>query len=347
MAWQQITAPAPEGEQRAAVIGTGTWGTMLAVLLARKGLEVRLWARTGEEAQQLETQRENPCRLPGVRFPDTLHVTASLAEALDRCRLVLVAVPAQRMRQNAERIAPYLAPESIVVSATKGLERGTALRMTEVLAQVLPPERHTRLAVLSGPNLAREIAAGLPAVSVVASTDATVARRVQATLFCPQLRVYTNPDPVGVELGGALKNIIAIGAGISDGLGYGDNAKAAFITRGLAEMARLGVACGAHPLTFAGLAGLGDLIATCNSPLSRNHYVGLELAKGRSWPEIQAGMNQVAEGVETTAAARILAERYRVEMPITEQMYQVLFEGKHPRQAVEELLARPPAEEWR
>lgn len=339
--------PATEGEQRATVVGTGTWGTMLAVLLARKGLDVRLWARTAGEAQRLDTERENARRLPGVRFPETLRVTASLAEALAGCRLVLVAVPAQSMRQNAEQIAPYVAPESIVVSATKGLERGTALRMTEVLAQVLPPEIHRRLAVLSGPNLAREIAAGLPAVSVVAATDATVARRVQATLFCSQLRVYTNPDPVGVELGGALKNIMAIGAGISDGLGYGDNAKAAFLTRGLAEIARLGVACGANPLTFAGLAGLGDLMATCYSPLSRNHYVGQELARGRSWPEIRASMDQVAEGVETTAAACILAERHGVEMPITEQMYAVLFEGKHPRQAVEELLARPPAEEWR
>lgn len=347
MARQPINDPAAEGEQCATVIGTGTWGTMLAVLLARKGLDVRLWARTAAEAQCLDTERENVRRLPGVRFPNTLRVTASPAEALAGCRLVLVAVPAQGMRQNAEQIAPYLSPASIVVSATKGLERDTALRMTEVLAQVLPPALHPRLAVLSGPNLAREIAAGLPAVSVVASTDAAVARWVQATLFCPQLRVYTNLDPVGVELGGALKNIMAIGAGISDGLGYGDNAKAAFLTRGLAEMARLGVACGANPLTFAGLAGLGDLMATCYSPLSRNHYVGQELAKGRSWPEIRAGMDQVAEGVETTAAARILAERYGVEMPITEQMYQVLFEGKHPRQAVEELLARPPAEEWR
>jgi glycerol-3-phosphate dehydrogenase (NAD(P)+) len=320
---------------------------VLAVLLARTGLDVRLWARSDAEASLLQQRRENARALPGLRFPDSLLVTASAERAFESCRLALFAVPAQTMRQNAERLAPHFAADAIVVSASKGLERGSARRMTEVLAEVLPPRPSRRLAALSGPNLAREIAAGLPAVSVVACADLATAQRVQETFHCPELRVYTNHDVVGVELAGALKNIMAIGAGICDGLGYGDNGKAAFLTRGLAEMARLGVACGADPLTFAGLAGLGDLVATCASPLSRNHFVGQELAKGRAWPDIRARMTQVAEGVDTTLGALLLAEQRGVEMPITEQMRAVLFEGKHPRQAIAELMGRPPASEWR
>lgn len=322
------------------IIGTGSWGTTLAVVLARRGLAVTLWARSEGETQKLQRDGANQVYLPGVAFPPSLGIMSSLEEALGGCRLLLVVVPAQRMRENARRLRPYLGPDTIVVSAAKGLEVETAQRMSEVLAQELGPVWAARIGVLSGPSLAQEIAQGLPASVVAASQDEAVAKEVQALLMMPTLRVYTHTDVVGVELGGALKNIIALGAGIGDGLGYGDNAKAAFITRGLAEITRLGVAMGANPLTFSGLAGLGDLVATCNSRLSRNRFVGEQLGRGRALVEIQAGMVSVAEGIPTTAAARQLAQRYGVEMPITEQMYQVLFEGKPPREGVAELMAR-------
>jgi glycerol-3-phosphate dehydrogenase (NAD(P)+) len=322
------------------VVGTGSWGTTLAIVLARHGLEVILWARTGEEARQLDTRRTNEAFLPGVPFPDHLMVTHSLPVALEDCELLLLVVPAQRMRENARQVREYLQEGTIVVSAAKGLEIETTLRMTQVLREELPSLFYSHQAVLSGPNLSHEIVAGKPASTVVASENDEAARFVQGLIMTPQLRVYTHNDVVGVELAGALKNIIALGAGICDGLGYGDNAKAAFMTRGLAEIARLGVAAGANPLTFAGLAGIGDLVTTCASPHSRNHYMGEELARGRSLAEIQASMRMVAEGVPTTIAALRLARRYTVEMPITEQMYQVLFEGKDPRRAVIDLMTR-------
>lgn len=322
------------------VVGTGSWGTTLAIVLAGHGLEVTLWARTEEEARELTSHRVNEVFLPGVQFPDNLIVSHSLPVALEACDLLLLVVPAQRMRENARRVREYLREGTVVVSTAKGLEIETTLRMTQVLKEELPPPFHSHLAVLSGPNLAREIIAGLPASTVVASENDEAARFVQGLIMTPQFRVYTHNDVVGVELAGALKNIIALGAGISDGLGYGDNTKAAFMTRGLAEIARLGVAAGANLLTFAGLAGIGDLVATCASPHSRNHYMGELLARGQSLAEIQASMRMVAEGVPTTIAALQLARRYTVEMPIAEQMYQVLFEGKDPRRAVIDLMTR-------
>jgi len=328
------------------IIGTGSWGTTLAVVLARRGLAVTLWARREEEAEELRTRRENAVFLPGVTLPPNLAITASLEEALSRCEFLFLVVPAQRMRENVRRLREHLREGTVLVSATKGLEMKRALRMTQVIEEELPESLRARLAVMSGPNLAREIVAGLPAGTVVASRDEEVAHRVQRVLMSPIFRVYTHDDVIGVELAGALKNIIAIGAGVCEGLGYGDNAKAAFMTRGLAEIARLGVAAGANPLTFAGLAGIGDLVATCASPHSRNHYVGLELAKGRKLADIQASMKMVAEGIYTTVAARTLARRYGVEMPITEQMYQVLFEDKDPRQAVAELMSRKAKDEF-
>jgi len=325
---------------RVTIVGTGSWGTTLAIILARRGLEVTLWARTEEEARELDIRRANEAFLPGVQFPDNLTVSHSLPGALEACGLLLLVVPAQRMRENVRRVRECLREGTIVVSAAKGLEIETTLRMTEVLKEELPPRFHSHLAALSGPNLAREIIAGLPASTVVASENYEAARSVQGLIMTPQFRVYTHNDVVGVELAGALKNIIALGAGISDGLGYGDNAKAALMTRGLAEITRLGVAAGANPLTFAGLAGIGDLVATCASPHSRNHYVGEQLAQGRSLAEIQASMRMVAEGVPTTIAALQLARRYSVEMPIAEQMYHVLSEGKDPRRAVIDLMTR-------
>ncbi len=248
------------------------------------------------------------------------------------------------MRGNLRTLRSHLDPDTLVLSAVKGLERDTGKRMSEVVREELPGLRRP-LCVLSGPNLSREIAQGLPAATIVASEDLAVAETLREALMSPLFRVYTNEDVAGVELAGALKNIIAIGAGMCDGLGYGDNAKAGFITRGLAEIARLGVAAGAQPLTFLGLAGVGDLMATCYSPLSRNHRVGIELAKGRTLDDVLSSLGQVAEGVTTTVAARELARRYGVEMPITEMTYKVLFEGLDPRRAVAELMLRAPRHE--
>lgn len=322
------------------VIGTGAWGTTLAIMLARKGLSTTLWARTAEEADALRTRRENQAFLPGAIFPTDLTVTHSLPEALDSCTLLLLVVPAQRMRDNVQRIAAHLPEDTIVISAAKGLEVETTKRMTEVIGDELPQGHRRKVAVLSGPNLSREIVAGLPASTVIASHDPAVTEFVQQLIMTPLFRVYTHNDVIGVELAGALKNIIAIGAGAADGFGYGDNAKATIMTRGLAEITRLGVVLGANPLTFAGLAGVGDLVCTCASRHSRNHYVGEELAKGRTPADIQASMKMVAEGIFTTMAARKLAQKHGVEMPITEQIYQVLFEGKEPRQAVSDLMLR-------
>ncbi|MBA7704635.1 Glycerol-3-phosphate dehydrogenase [NAD(P)+] [subsurface metagenome] len=242
------------------------------------------------------------------------------------------------MRQNIKLVGSYLKKSMLVVSAAKGLEIGSGKRMSQVIAEEIDPRFQSNICVLSGPNLAREVLRSLPAATVAAAEDSSVARKVQRLLTTPNLCVFTNTDVVGVELGGALKNIIALGAGIADGLGYGDNAKAAFMTRGLTEITALGVALGAHPLTFAGLAGLGDLIATCNSPLSRNHYVGVELTKGRSVTEIISTMNGVAEGVTTTLVARNLAHNLGLEMPITERVYQVLYENADSRQVAAEMM---------
>jgi glycerol-3-phosphate dehydrogenase (NAD(P)+) len=314
---------------------------MLAVMLARKREGVTLWARTPQEAEALHTRRENPAFLPQIPLPPALKVTASLEEVLSNIGALFLVVPAHSMRENLRRAAPYIPPQALVVSATKGLEVETALRMSQVIAEELPSSEG-RVCALSGPNLAREIAAGRPAASVVASGCQEAARWVQTLLMSPAFRPYTHEDLVGVELCGALKNVIAIAAGAADGFEVGNNAKAALVTRGLAEITRLGVAAGANPLTFAGLAGVGDLIATCTSPQSRNHYVGVELARGRRPAEIQAGMRMVAEGIHTAQAARKLARSHGVEMPLSEQIYQVLFEGKEAREVVMELMLRHP-----
>jgi glycerol-3-phosphate dehydrogenase (NAD(P)+) len=332
--------------RRIAVVGTGSWGTTLAVLMARAGHHTSLWARTPEEAEALRSARENRRFLPGVILPDALTITSALEEALNPCDILLLVVPAQRMRENVGWVRPFLQRETIVLSAAKGLEQETALRLSEVIAQGLPPESGDRICVLSGPNLSREIVAGLPTGTVIASRSDEVADFARDTIMTRQFRVYTHDDVIGVELGGALKNIIALGAGAADQLGYGENGKAIFMTRGLAEIARLGVAAGANPLTFSGLAGMGDLVCTCASRHSRNHYVGEELARGRTLEDVERTMNSVAEGVNTTKAARALAERYGVDMPITEQVYQVLFAGKDVRQAIRDMMLREPKREF-
>ena len=331
---------------RVTVIGTTSWGTTLAILLANNGSEVLLWARTHDEAAALEQAGENPRLPPGSPFPPGLRVTASLDEAIPGADMVVVAVPSRSLRENTRILLPHLGSGSILLSATKGLEKESARRMSEVMEDELPELHHARIGVLSGPNLAREIVRGMPASTVIASRNEEVALRAQKLFMSPVFRVYTNSDVVGVELGGALKNIIALGAGICDGLGYGDNGKAAFITRGLVEMTRLAVAAGANPLTLAGLAGLGDLVATCSSPLSRNRYVGEQLAAGLGIEEVLSSMRNVAEGVDTTTAALTLAARLGVDMPLTQAISAVLFRGVEPRSAVAELMGRAPRSEW-
>ncbi len=332
------------------IIGTGSWGTTLGLLVARKGLPVKLWTRTPEEAATLKADNENRRFLPGHAFPAAVTVTASLEEALtEGCQMVIFSAPSSKFRASVQQVRPYfeaLKKKPLALSAAKGLEMDTLLRMTQVLEQELPEAAEQGLiCALSGPNISKEVADGQPGATVIAGKNASAIEKAQVLINSPMFRVYTNPDVIGVELSGALKNIIALGAGISDGLGAGDNAKGAFMTRGMAEIGRLGVAAGADPLTFLGLAGLGDLVATCASPYSRNRFLGQELAKGRTLEEIRAGMSQVAEGVFTTAAARRMAERYNLEMPITEQMYQVLFENKPTTRAIYDLMRREPTRE--
>ena len=324
---------------RIAIIGTTTWGKTLGVVLSHKDSEVRLRARTQQEAAQLRDAGPNPALFPDIAFPSQLSITSSLDEALAGVQIVIMAVPSQTMRRNIGLAQGYLSESMLVVSVAKGLELGSCKRMSQVIAEEIAPRFRSNICVLSGPNLSREIIRGLPAATVVAAEDEAVAKKAQKLLIAPNFCVYTNTDIIGVELGGALKNIVALGAGMVDGLGYGDNAKAAFITRSLVEIAALGLALGANPLTFAGLAGLGDAIATCASPLSRNHYVGVELTKGRSLKEITDSMTGVAEGVNTTVAARQLAQQLGIEMPIMEKIYQVLFEGADPCHAVAESMA--------
>ena len=332
-----------------AILGTGAWGTTLARLAAQglegeaSGADVVLWEHHAERAAEIERERENRAYLPGFHLPPRLRVTSDLADAVRGRDVIVLVTPSQRMREHARMLAPLLTDGVVVVSASKGLELGAHLRMSQILAQELPAA--TRIGALSGPNLAREVAQGLPTGSVVASADPDAASRVRDALSTPTFRVYTSNDVVGVELGGALKNIIALGVGVNDGLGYGDNAKATFMTRGLAEMSRLALAAGANPLTLAGLAGLGDLICTCASPLSRNRTLGLELAAGKSLEQALAERKTVTEGVTTTRAALELAANLGVELPITEQIARVLFEGKPVGEAVSSLMERDPKHE--
>jgi glycerol-3-phosphate dehydrogenase (NAD(P)+) len=322
--------------QKIAIIGTTSWGITLSVILAKKGAEVRLWARTQREASKL--RKSGTDRFPDIIIPETITITHVMAEALKEAEAVILPVPSETMRQNISRAAGHLTKSMIIINASKGLEIGSNKRMSQVIADEINPRFASNICVLSGPQLSQEIIHGRPAAAVVAAVEKDTAKKAQKILTCPNFCVFTNTDIIGVELGGALKNILALGAGIADGLGYGDNAKAAFMTRGLTEITALGMALGANPLTFSGLAGLGDVITTCASPLSRNHYVGVELAKGRSLAEILESMNQVAEGVNTTLVAHNLAQQQGLEMPITEKIYQVLYENADPKLAALDLV---------
>jgi glycerol-3-phosphate dehydrogenase (NAD(P)+) len=325
-----------------AVIGAGAWGTGLAIVLGRKGTHrVRLWAHEIEVCDSIANRRVNEKFLPGRPIPDSVTVTNDLATALDGAQIVVSVMPSQHCRALFERMLPMIPKRTQIVSATKGLEEGSLLRMTEVIAQVLRRADSSALGALSGPTFASEVARGDPTAIAIASSDAALLRAVQEEFSDPNFRVYTNSDVIGVELGGGLKNIVAIAAGICDGLGLGHNSVAALITRGLAEMTRLVVACGGRAETMAGLAGLGDLVLTCTGGLSRNRSVGVELGRGRKLPEIVAGMHgMVAEGIFTTTAAVGLAQARGVEMPITAQMHAILHQGKSPREALYELMTR-------
>jgi glycerol-3-phosphate dehydrogenase (NAD(P)+) len=324
-----------------AVIGGGAWGTGIAIVLGRKGTHwVRLWAHEADVCESITHNRVNQKFLPGRRIPESVTASNDLATALNGAQIVVSVMPSQHCRGLFERMRPLIPPQTLIVSATKGLEEGSLLRMTEVIAQVLRRDGES-VGALSGPSFAQEVARGDPTAIAIASQDAALLRTVQQEFSDPSFRVYTNSDVIGVELGGALKNVIAIAAGICDGLGFGHNSAAALITRGLAEMTRLVVACGGRAETMAGLAGLGDLVLTCTGGLSRNRSVGVELGRGKKLSEIIAGMHgMVAEGVFTTTAAVGLAHARAVEMPITEQMHAILHDGRSPREAIQELMTR-------
>ena len=326
----------------AAVIGAGSWGTALAAHLARLGIPTRLWARDAALARSIAVARENARYLPGMRLPDLVELTGDRDEALAGADLIVVAVPSHFLRGALAPMAPAMGPRAILLSATKGLEPGSALRMSEVLSQIAPDRT---VAVLSGPSFAREVVLGRPTALVVASASASAAGELQARLTAPGLRLYTNGDVVGVEIGGALKNVMAIATGLSDGLELGENARAALITRGLAEIGRLALALGGRPATLSGLAGLGDLVLTCTGTQSRNHALGLAMARGRSLAEVEGATPMIAEGVRTVSSALTLARAKGVSMPICEQVSAVLFEGRAVHDALQALLAREPRPE--
>jgi len=326
-----------------AVVGAGGWGTAVALVLAKKGHAVTLWARREEFCEHLRQTRENTAYLPGILLPANLHISNSLEEAVTEKDVVVTATPTKAVRETVCLYKPYLNKETIIVSLSKGFEKNTFLRSSQVIAQEVSSSKN--VAVISGPNHAEEVARDIPTTTVAAAENIHVAEQVQEIFMTPKFRVYTNQDVIGVEVAGALKNIIALGAGICDGLGYGDNTKAALMTRGITEIARLGMEMGAQGQTFAGLAGIGDLIATCTSKHSRNWRTGYALGKGESLEEILQRTGMVVEGVATTDTAARLAEQFGVTMPITKALRDVLFHGKSPHLAVTDLMLRSKVNE--
>jgi glycerol-3-phosphate dehydrogenase (NAD(P)+) len=331
---------------RVAVIGAGSWGTAVGAIAAVNADAV-LWARDPAVAARVDRDHVNPDYLPDIPLPESLRATSDLVAACTGADVVVMGVPSHGFRDVLSTAAPAIGADVPILSLSKGVEQGTGLRMTEVVADVLPGHRRDRIGVLTGPNLAREVALGQPAATVVAIDDADAAAALQTVFMTATFRVYTNPDVVGCEIAGALKNVIALAAGIAHGLGYGDNTKAALITRGLAELARLGISLGGDPLTFSGLAGMGDLVATCTSEKSRNRTVGVALGQGRKLDDIVAEMKMVAEGVKSTQAVLELAARQGVEMPIAEQVGAVLYEDRTPAEIVPALMLRQAKPELR
>lgn len=327
------------------IIGAGGWGTALAVTQARAHREVRLWVYEPDLAEAMAATRENTVYLPGVSIPESVQISNTMCDVVRGCEVVLIAVPSPFYRSVATQLLPLVTKETVFVSATKGIETGTLMRMSEVLADVAGPAFYPSVAVMSGPTFAPEVSRGEPTALVIASPDEGLRLRLQTELSTPRFRLYTNADRTGVELGGAVKNIIAIAAGVADGLGLGSNATAALVTRGLAEITRLVVACGGRRETMAGLAGLGDLVLTAYGTLSRNRRVGVELGRGRKVEEITGSMRAVAEGVRTAKATVQLARRLGIEMPIAEKMYSVMYEGLRPEEALTDLMERKLREE--
>ena len=330
---------------RASVIGLGAFGTALANTLASRADDVRAWAREPAVVEAINKGRENKTYLPGIPVSPRVRATLSLEEALSGSELVVFATPSHATRDVVRKALPHLPEHVPLLTVAKGIENETLMTMTQLLEDCLPEQYHPSIAILSGPSFAKEMAAGMPTVVTIAAHHEKVAQKIQAALQTETFRTYTSVDVIGVELGGALKNVIAIAAGISDGLGFGLNARSAVITRGLAEISRIAVAMGANPLTLMGLSGLGDLVLTCTGDLSRNRRVGIELGKGRPLEEVLAGMTQVAEGVKTARSARDLSRKIGVELPICDQVHAIMYEGKSPRRALVELMTRAPKRE--
>lgn len=326
--------------EKIGIIGAGAWGTALALLLADKGHDVALWMFEKDLAEETQRDRVNRVYLPGFTLPANIAVTPSLEAAVRDRPFVLSVVPSHTVRAVSKQFAPYLADHVVIVSASKGIEIDTLMPLSDVFRETLPPTFHNRLCFLSGPSFAREVAQKMPTAVALASYDLDAGNLTQKLMSTPYFRVYTNADVIGVELGGSVKNVIAIAAGVLEGLGFGYNTMAALLTRGLAEMARLGSALGADPRTFSGLAGMGDLVLTCTGGLSRNRALGIRLGKGEKLDDILKGAKTVAEGVKTAKAARELARKNGIEMPIVEEMYKILYEGKDPRQATKDLMGR-------
>ena len=326
--------------EKIGVIGAGAWGTALAIILAEKGHDVTLWMYEKDLAEEAARTRENRVYLPGFALPASLKVTSSLETAVTGTPFILSVVPSHTVRTVARQFAPHLEKNAIIISASKGIELDTLMPLSEVFKDVLPAEFHSRLCFLSGPSFAKEVAKKMPTAIALASYDLPTGKRAQEVLSTDYFRVYTNPDVIGVELAGALKNVVAIAAGTLEGMGFGYNTIAALLTRGLAEITRLGIAMGGRPATFSGLAGMGDLILTCTGGLSRNRTLGVRLGSGETLEDIMQGAKTVAEGVKTAKAAHDLAKKYKVDMPIVEEVYQLLYEGKSPKQALRELMTR-------
>ncbi|MGI6226807.1 MAG: NAD(P)H-dependent glycerol-3-phosphate dehydrogenase [Peptococcales bacterium] len=322
-----------------AVLGAGSWGTALAVSLSKKGLNIKMWCRDEEQALKIVKTRENVKYLPGVILPHNINVVTNLNEAVKNVDFIVIAVPTHGIRELLRKLIHLLTPTTILVNTAKGIEPDTLLRLSEVFQEEIPGISE-RLCILSGPSHAEEVGRDMPTTVVAAATTRKVAEIVQDIFITPKFRVYTNPDVIGVEVGGALKNVIALATGISDGLGFGDNTKAALITRGMTEIARLGVKMGANPLTFAGLTGIGDLVVTCNSMHSRNRRAGIALGQGKKLDVVLREMGMVVEGVRTTQAVKMLGEKYQVDLPIAFEVYNVLFNGVNPEEGVVNLMTR-------
>ena len=330
---------------RISIVGAGSWGTALGLLAGRAGHAVRIWSRNAKVVREINLERRNSAYLPGHELPENLRATGEMGEALRGAEMVIMAAPSHAVRELLGGMQEFAGPEMLFVSATKGIEIETGKRISEIFEDVLGPQLSARFVSLSGPSFAQEVAAGQPTAVVAAGFKIEESRLVQSALSFRNLRVYTNTDVVGTELGGSLKNVMALAAGMVAGLGLGTNSVAALITRGIAEMMRLALAGGARPETLMGLAGIGDLVLTCTGSLSRNRYVGQELGKGRSLAQVLGEMHEVAEGVKTTRAVKHLADRLGVEMPITKEVYAVLYENRSAREAAEELMSRPLRDE--